>query len=112
MPSKQKLQLPDETSTLTAAMELYLADLEAGNDPSHEEYLTKFPELASELKTYLQGLDLVHRLAPQLSHGDGADKISPLATLGDFSDCARDRPRWHGVLCMKLNNFRSAAASH
>ena len=75
---------------LTEAMEAYLAELEAGQQPNRAEYLARYPDIAEELSRCLHGLDFVHQAAPQLSesgskpHGRSAGEIRPLSTLGDY----------------------------
>ena len=46
----------DADRLVTAAMESYLRELEAGRKPDQEEFLAKFPEIADALEEHLQGL--------------------------------------------------------
>jgi eukaryotic-like serine/threonine-protein kinase len=80
------------TGLLTAALEDYLAKLEAGERPDRDRYVAQHPQIAAELGRCLDGLQFVHRVAPDLSdHGDseaGYRLGGPLgegqAALGDF----------------------------
>jgi serine/threonine protein kinase len=58
---------PDpEDPRVVAAVEEYLAELEAGADPERQAFLARFPEIAPTLADCLDGLRLVHELTPRL----------------------------------------------
>ncbi|MBW3542342.1 MAG: serine/threonine protein kinase [Planctomycetes bacterium] len=79
---------------LTEAMEQYLVELEAGGTPDRRRYLAHYADIADELATCLDGLEFVHRIAPQLSaaceavgdDGRGAPpaRLAAAGTLGDY----------------------------
>ncbi len=75
---------------VTDAMEAYLSQLEAGRMPNREEFLARYPEIADQLEGQLEGLEFLHRLAPQAvgtktdATDPADDRIGSRATLGDF----------------------------
>jgi hypothetical protein len=85
-------QLPaaDRESQLANAVEAYLAELEMGRHSGREEFISRYPEIADELRKCLDGLELVNRVGPQLSSAgcsstlaDG-DPVTVDTSLGDF----------------------------
>jgi serine/threonine protein kinase len=84
------VHLAAQESQLAMVVEAYLAALEAGQQPDRAEFLARHPEFAEELGKCLEGLELVHRVGPQLSSATGpsniaaADSTTSTATLGDF----------------------------
>jgi serine/threonine protein kinase len=73
---------------VAAAMEDYLNALEAGQCPPRQPFLAQHPEIAGELASCLEGLDLVHEAARVLRQDERPE--SPLTSeqlklpLGDF----------------------------
>jgi hypothetical protein len=71
------------------ALQEYRAAREAGQKPSRQQLLARFPEIAGELSACLEALDFVHAAASQL-HSEraaaGADLPAeiPATPLGDF----------------------------
>ena len=82
----------DEDPRLVAAVQEYMAALDAGKRPSRKEFLARFPDIAGELAACLDGLAFVHSAAAQIhsdSSGSGGAAKAALddATakpLGDF----------------------------
>ena len=58
-----------EDPRLTKAMEEFLAELEAGRNPSHEDFLARYPDIASDLAVCLEGIEFVHRIGPRIGQG-------------------------------------------
>lgn len=58
--SDDSTEIPDDPRLLPIVRE-YLARLEAGEEPTVDEYVAQHPDLAEALRTCLEGLDLVHR---------------------------------------------------
>jgi serine/threonine protein kinase/Flp pilus assembly protein TadD len=79
-----------QESQLAVVVEEYLAALEAGQKPDPAEFVARYPDIANELGKCLDGLELVHRVGPQLTsatHSPNvvvADPAGTVATLGDF----------------------------
>jgi serine/threonine protein kinase/Flp pilus assembly protein TadD len=78
-----------EDPRVIAALEEYLAALEAGRRPDRREFLARYAEVAGALAECLAGLEFVQAAAPQLSHADEGGPAAPTAdlpatTLGDF----------------------------
>ncbi len=79
----------DDPRTL-AAVEEYLAELEAGRQPDRRQFLARYPELADVLANCLDGLDFVRHTAPALAAQEAAlpaDAIppeQPARSLGDY----------------------------
>src|SRR5882724_1844601 len=76
-----------EDPRLIAAVREYMALLEAGVHPSRHEFLARYPEIAAELSTCLDGLAFVHSAAAQMqgpatAHAD--DESATAKPLGDF----------------------------
>jgi len=66
-------QVPgDEDPRLVAAVQEYMAALEAGKRPSRKEFLARHADIAGELAACLDGLAFVHSAAAHM-HSDGAD---------------------------------------
>jgi serine/threonine protein kinase len=77
---------PSETEdprVLQAARE-YLAELEAGRVPDRKAYLTRWPELASELAECFDGIELAHGASLTLKSPEPIQPEYPASTLGDF----------------------------
>jgi len=72
------------------AMELYLAEWEAGRIPDRQQFLRQHAEIADELEDHLQGLEFICQVGPRIADsvdpGSSAPDgpLRPLATLGDF----------------------------
>lgn len=77
-----------EDPRLVAAVKEYMALLEAGVHPNRQEFLSRYPEIAAELATCLDGLAFVHSAAAQMQGSPAAahvDEESATARpLGDF----------------------------
>ena len=73
---------------LVEALAEYHGAVDAGQAPSRNEFLQRYPEIAEELNGYLDGYDFVRQVAPQLrtpeddAHSESA--LSERAVLGDF----------------------------
>ncbi len=71
-----------------AAVEEYLAALEAGQAPGRDEFLARHSAVAAQLGEYLDGLELIHRAgsaARPLSDDDAsAEEPAGAEPLGDF----------------------------
>jgi serine/threonine protein kinase len=74
----QGAPIDDDPRLLRAAQE-YLAALEAGQRPDRGAFVARYPDIAGELDTYLDALDLFHAAVPP------APAVAPPAEpLGDF----------------------------
>lgn len=74
-----------EDPRLLAAVEEYMAALEAGRRPNRHEFLKRHPDIATELAACLDGLAFVHSAAAQL-HGDQPPNfVNDNPTPGDAS---------------------------
>lgn len=62
-PQKGDVEAFDDPRVLQIVKE-YQTELEAGRFPDRREYLERYPELASVISECLDGLELVHRVAP------------------------------------------------
>lgn len=70
---------------MVACVEAYHAQILAGQRPDRGQLLQQFPELESELRTCLDGLEFLHCVAPQLKGPAGG--LAPHSAgepLGDF----------------------------
>src|SRR6516225_12469915 len=67
---------PEPASELARILDVYLADLRAGQAPDRAALLAAHPELATQLESCLAALDFIHR-------AERPDPSVP-ATLGDF----------------------------
>jgi eukaryotic-like serine/threonine-protein kinase len=71
-----------------AALELYLATLQAGHRPSREAFLADHPDLTGELARCLDVLEFIHSAARIDSTGGDmplpADSLAPETVLGDY----------------------------
>ncbi len=72
--------LPADDPRLVAALEEYLAELEAGRRPGRQEFLARHPRLAAALADCLDGLEVMHRAAPPRPAGAAGEALP----LGDF----------------------------
>ena len=73
-------------SFFVQAVEEYLLHLEAGERPDRQTLLEQFPDVADKLGEFLDGLDFVHEVAPQLSESsinETSTGPKPVA-IGDF----------------------------
>ncbi len=76
---------------LLEVLEVYLADLERGDVPDQESLLAAHPELAAELRPYLDSLQMLHGAARDMrtpakmanGSGDAVSRSSP-RQIGDF----------------------------
>ena len=79
-----------DESRLTAAVEIYLSTLEQGEPLNRAEFVAGYPEFARELARCLEGLELIHRVSPELRQQDATlqtpatDRAAEPATLGDY----------------------------
>src|SRR5262245_33492080 len=71
---------------LEAALQEYLAELEAGRRPGREEFLARHAAIAPALGPYLEGLEVMHAAAPPsgAAAGGGAAACLRGTPLGDF----------------------------
>ena len=71
-----------------AALELYLAALQAGHRPSREAFLADHPDLTGELARCLDVLEFIHSAARIATTGDETpappDALPPNTVLGDY----------------------------
>src|SRR5262249_32625613 len=83
---------PDDERVI-AAMQEYLAALEAGQKPNRAEFLARHAPITDELADCLEGLEFVHAAGPHLSHPhagalaevpSASPQFRPEAPLGDF----------------------------
>jgi serine/threonine protein kinase/Tfp pilus assembly protein PilF len=78
---------PDDPRVL-AAVEEYLAALEAGRAPARAEFLSRHAAIAARLADYLDGLELIHRAGSAAGPASGgaapADDLAGAEPLGDF----------------------------
>lgn len=72
----------DDPRILQASRE-YLAELEAGNKPDRQSYLTQFPELAGQLSECFDGIDLAQSLRPPVPIPQSQPEFTA-TPLGDF----------------------------
>jgi tetratricopeptide (TPR) repeat protein len=74
-------------AAVAALLAEYLAALEAGESPDRAEFLARCPDGGAELAVCLDGLDFLHRVAPQVAQGTQdepePEPATPIA-LGDF----------------------------
>ena len=77
-----------EDPRLISAVKEYMALLEAGVHPNRQEFLARYPEIASELATCLDGLAFVHSAAAQMQGPAAAAQVDEESAtarpLGDF----------------------------
>ncbi|HWY86753.1 MAG TPA: serine/threonine-protein kinase, partial [Gemmataceae bacterium] len=79
-----------EDVRMLEAMEDYLAGQQAGRKPGREEFLAKYPDIASALADCLDGLDFIQTAAPSLhqsvqdSPNTAAGELQPEGPLGDY----------------------------
>ncbi|HEV8607870.1 MAG TPA: serine/threonine-protein kinase [Tepidisphaeraceae bacterium] len=76
-----------EDPRLVSAVREYMALLEAGVRPSRQEFISRFPEIAEELSTCLDGLAFVHSAAAQMqgpATAQADDESATARPLGDF----------------------------
>jgi serine/threonine protein kinase len=72
------------------AVEEYLTALETGPKPDRQEFLARHADIAEALAKCLDGLEVVHVIAPELSQSCRAQRVSsagelqPEGPLGDF----------------------------
>jgi eukaryotic-like serine/threonine-protein kinase len=78
--------LPDDPR-LVKAVESYLAELEAGRNPSRSQFLARYPDLKEPLAACLEGLELVHKAAGSSSAGS---QPSLRTTLGEIDFVSAD----------------------
>ena len=84
----EPVQLDD--SRVTQALDEYLVEIEAGRRPNRQQLVARFPDIAGELASCLEGLEPVHRTTPLLNEQSPGDTMGPgkntqsLATLGDY----------------------------
>src|SRR5262245_34353591 len=78
-------ELPDDPR-LMAAVQEYLALLEAGQKPSRPEFLRRYPDMAAALAACLDGLEMVHFAAVKEKAAPVRETASPAtqSPLGDF----------------------------
>lgn len=72
---------------ISAALEEYLARLNAGEQPTREEWLARYPEIAETLGACIDGLLFVHQGALNLSDRHAATvgkRFDSATVLGDF----------------------------
>jgi serine/threonine protein kinase len=73
---------------LVDALAEYHGAVDAGQPPSRNDFLQRYPEIAGELSGYLDGYDFVRQVAPQLrtpqDDGHTEPALAVRATLGDF----------------------------
>jgi serine/threonine protein kinase len=84
----QASELKTPNARVTAAVEQYFADWEAGRRPSREEFLGRHPDIADALAECLDGLDFIRSAAPGLRDStpliSSPDAVHPAGPLGDF----------------------------
>jgi serine/threonine protein kinase len=76
-----------EDPRLVSAVREYMALLEAGVRPSRQEFISRFPEIAEDLSTCLDGLAFVHSAAAQMqgpATAQADDESATARPLGDF----------------------------
>ncbi|HYT94131.1 MAG TPA: protein kinase [Gemmataceae bacterium] len=78
---------PDDPRVI-AAMEEYLAELEAGRTPDRRRFLARHPEIAAALTECLDGLAFLHAAAPSLHAPNEPDGLTPPGLPGE----AEQRP--------------------
>src|SRR6516162_3618160 len=80
-------EVPDDPRLMEAVQE-YMRRTEAGERPSRQEFMRRYPDLAEPLAQCLDGLDLVHKAAaPGAGFRAGLPPIGdamPADPLGDF----------------------------
>jgi serine/threonine protein kinase len=76
---------------LADVLESYLADLEQGCSPDQESLLAAHPDLANELRPYLDSLRLLHGATrdlrssrPAASNASAESTVSPARQIGDY----------------------------
>src|SRR5215470_16125460 len=78
----------EQTAQVLRVLEDYLAELERGGRPHPDELLARHPDLADQLKAYLDQLDLLHEAAVRFRvaapAADAAPAENDLGRLGDF----------------------------
>jgi len=74
----------DDDPRLLEASRAYLAEIEAGRSPNHQEYLARYPELRDALSECLEGIDLAQSLKPMAPEATPVMTEFPTSPLGDF----------------------------
>ena len=88
---------------LAEVLEDYLADLEQGNAPDQEALLAAHPDLADELRPYLDSLRLLH--------GATRDMRVNRQSAHEPNGAATNKRRRHGKSATTASSARSAAAA-
>ena len=89
-PTTGRPPTPQDNPRVAAALDAYLAELEAGRRPSREAFFAHEPELAQELAECLDALEFIHAAAGGSgSMSDDApdaspEALRPAAVLGDY----------------------------
>ncbi|HMO16052.1 MAG TPA: serine/threonine-protein kinase [Pirellulaceae bacterium] len=73
----------DDPRMLELARE-FLSQLEAGESPNRSELINRYPQMATQLNEYFDGIELAHSLKPQNASGCDAETVQPQLPLGDF----------------------------
>jgi eukaryotic-like serine/threonine-protein kinase len=79
----------EQTAQVLRVLEDYLAELERGGRPQPDELLARHPDLADQLKVYLDQLDLLHEAAVRFRVAEPPDGAATparddLGRVGDF----------------------------
>jgi len=78
----------DNVDPLVNAVDEYLRAAEFGTQVDRELFLTKYPEIADELRECLEALEFVDGVAPQIKTADqrpsDRDQLQPLSAIGDY----------------------------
>jgi WD40 repeat protein/serine/threonine protein kinase len=82
-PDGQAAADPEDPRVLEA-LHTYLAALEAGGRPDRQQFLAQHPDLAGALGDYLDALEFVHQVAPQLQPPDEPAAPAPALPLGEY----------------------------
>src|SRR5712692_4511190 len=72
------------TPEVTRAVEEYLAALEAGKNPSRQEFLARYPAIAEPLAECLDGLEFIQTAAPRLQESAAEHAAGPQPLGADF----------------------------
>ncbi|MFM7151785.1 MAG: serine/threonine protein kinase [Gemmataceae bacterium] len=77
-----------DESLMSQAVQEYLRELEQGRRPTHQAFAARYPQLAREIRPFLEALDLMQAGATHLpkSHPSKGplDECEPMLPLGDF----------------------------
>ena len=82
----------DDDPRLVAAVQEYMAALEAGKRPNRKEFLARHPDIAADLAACLDGLAFVHSAAAEMHSGGTGPGAAAAAEAHPEADAATAKP--------------------